>query len=70
MLDKSLWLLQEAHFQHDKSCYLEHKLFQVYWKSVFPSVVYTHHDQVKTMVSFSEVLRVKTSNFPPSVIKN
>lgn len=32
-------------------------------------MVYTHHDQVKTMESLSEVLRVKTSNFLPSAIK-
>lgn len=69
MLDKSLQLLQEINFQHDKSCYLEYKLFQVYWKSIFPSVVYTHHDLVKTTV-LSEVSRVKTNNFLPSAIKN
>lgn len=28
MLDKSLQLLQEINFQHDKSCDLEYKLFQ------------------------------------------
>lgn len=70
MLDKSLQLLQEINFQHNKSCYLEYKLFQVYWKSIFPSVVYTHHDLVKITVSLFEVLRVKPSNFLPSAIKN
>lgn len=70
MLDKSLQLLQEINFQHNKSCYLEYKLFQVYWKIIFPSVVYTHHDLVKTTVSLFKVLRVKTSNFLPSANKN
>lgn len=70
MLDKSLQLLQEINFQHNKSRYLEYKLFQVYWKSIFSRVVYTHHDLVKITVSLFEVLRVKTSNFLPSAIKN